>query len=68
VPVSPLPVHAVALLVDHDRDAAWPATMLVGATLNVVMPAAGAGVLVTLTATEAGFPAPPGPVQVKVKI
>jgi hypothetical protein len=41
--------------------------MLVGDTLNVVMPAAGVGALVTLTATELGLPDPPGPVQVSVK-
>jgi len=68
VPVSPLPVHAVALLVDQDNDAAWPDVMLVGDMLNAVMLAAGCGTLVTLTTTELGLPAPPGPVQLKVKV
>jgi hypothetical protein len=42
--------------------------MPVGDTLNAVMPAAGRGALVTLTTTELGLPAPPGPVQLNVKV
>jgi hypothetical protein len=66
--VSPLPVHEVALLVDHDSEAACPTGMLVGDALNAVMLAAGVGALVTFTTTELEFPAPPGPVQLNTKV
>jgi hypothetical protein len=42
--------------------------MLVGDALNAVMLAAGWGTLVTLTITELGLAAPPGPVQLSVKV
>jgi hypothetical protein len=67
-PVPPVAVQVLAPLVDQASVADCPAGMVAGLAVKELIAAApGVGALVTLTTTELGLPAPPGPVQVKVK-
>jgi len=66
--VPPLAVQVLAPPVDQASVAACPAWIVEGLTVKELIAAApGVGALMTLTTTELGLPAPPGPVHVKVK-
>jgi hypothetical protein len=65
VPLPPEAVQEVALLVLHARDEDCPTGTLTGLAANEPMLAAGVA-LFTVTSTEAGALAPPGPVQLSV--
>lgn len=64
-PLPPLAVHEVALLVVHARDVLCPTVTVPGLAAKEPMLAAGVA-LFTVTSTEAGALAPPGPVQLSV--
>ncbi len=65
-PEPPLAVQEAALLLDHASVVLCPVVSVVGLAVKLFTTAAVGGALVTLTTTEAGVPAPPGPVQVRV--
>ncbi len=58
-PVPPVPVHAVALLVDHTKVTALPGCKVAGLAAKEID---GAGTVPTVT-TWLVLPVPPGPVQ-----
>jgi len=67
LPVPPVAAQVLAPLVDHARLADCPTAMVDGVAVNALMVGADGVALATLTTTELGLPAPPGPVQLKVK-
>jgi hypothetical protein len=64
-PLPPPAVHDVALLVLQARDVLCPTVTVAGLAANEPTLAAGVALL-TVTSTEAGELAPPGPVQLSV--
>jgi hypothetical protein len=64
-PVPPLAVHEVAPLLDQASDVDCPVCTAAGEAVNDPMVGTG-GALATLTVTDVGALAPPGPVQVSV--
>jgi hypothetical protein len=67
LPLPPVAVHEVALIAAQVNVVDWPTWMVVGTATNAVIVGSGrTPPEVTVTVTELGVLAPPGPVQVRL--
>ena len=60
-------MHDVALTLDHEIEVDWPAWMLFGAAVKLVI-VAGCGAGTTVIATELSPLAPPAPEQTRLYV